>query len=302
MAELSDKEILASGPALFLGTEEEIKAKFKTLAFKWHPDRGGDREVLEHLIKLRDKALNRDKLPTIMFGKVRMKYMSHPAPDIWVGGSSVVYKAEKTDPAWRFANDKMKENIKPFLPLFVHDFDGHLAYRRKSSEILLSDLMRVMGPLPCDHVSWIVSRLLNLACYLQWSGRVHCQIDADHLLIDPEKHWVSLTGPTTFLTPMGTRPKTVPGRTLGANQWLSNKAAVASPKIDLALIRLTALELLGDRSGCRLKNIRPSILAWLTSAAPDNAFKDFDAWTKALGERKFVKFDVTAQEIYSKGL
>lgn len=267
----------------------DVQAEFKRRAMTAHPDHGGSDAEFAELVAWRDKMLGQ----SVILGNIKMQYLTNPSEGIWVGQSSVVYKTTVAGFNWQFASDKMRDEMSRFLPQLAHDFNGYVAYRRTSDQILMSDLMRLYGPIPSEHVSWMVSRMLNIACYLNWAGLSHCGFDPNYLLVDLKNHGVSLTGPCQFMTKMGTRPEAVPARTFQVFPYLSNKSTVACPEIDLSCIRQIGLELIGDRGGNRIKN------QWFQAPCAKTAFEDYDAWIKTLGERKFVVFPKTVQEIYN---
>jgi hypothetical protein len=183
----------------------------------------------------------------------------------------------------------MQGELSKFLPDLVRKKGNVHIYRRKSSQVLMLDLEMPIAP---EHTAWMVSRMMNIACYLNWAGLSHCAISPEFLLVDLEGHGVALTGPTSYMTKIGERPEAVPARTFSAVPSLSMKETVASPKIDLSLIRRTALTLMGERTKASFKN-------WLLLPPAVNAFKDYEGWCKALGKRTFVKYPTTAQEIYN---
>jgi hypothetical protein len=54
--------------------------------------------------------------------------------------------------------------------------------------------LRLFGKLPGRHVAWIISRIENLCCVLEYNSMAHPEINVDTLLINPYTHQVSLYG------------------------------------------------------------------------------------------------------------
>jgi hypothetical protein len=325
-------EILALPPdrayALFAGTEADVAARFHALAKVWHPDRSRDLRaatVMAKLVELRDAALRRFvrvRVDTGLAGPYRFMRVArlHDCAfgAILLGRETVVYKVDgafdrgiETAKAFapRFADAAMKAAIEPFLPTLRFEeatAEGHVfAYRRRPDQILLRDLIAAEGPIDPRHVAWMITRLMNLAAWLDFAGWSHGDIGPDTLLVSPEVHSVALTGPMLFLTRLGDRPRCLPARSLEAVPGMLDKRAVADPRVDLALIRLTAREALGDASGSRLvrdPTVPPPLALWLTLPPKAPARDDFLGWEAAreaaFGPRRFVAWDFDPANLY----
>ena len=169
----------------------------------------------------------------------------------------------------------------------------------------MSDLIALDDNIDPKAVSWMISRMLNLACYLEYSKISHCNIAPEMLLVSLDQHSVSIVGPVIYKTAMGVRPTVVPKRTFDVANWLKVKSEVADSRIDLSLIRQTALDLLRDRGGARLRSnteIPKRITDWILSPSTKSAITDYQNWEAALGERKFANYGKTAKSIYDAAL
>ena len=95
--------------------------------------------------------------------------------------------------------------------------------------------------------------------------------------------------------------------TTGINPRCDRAVQVAGIRTDLELIRALGRELLGDISGARLmreKAAPPPMLDWLRLPAPQSAVDDYHTWqrqvlTASFGERRFMKLDLSADDLYS---
>lgn len=319
-------EILATPLSkLFTGEDAAVTKAFRQMASKWHPDHCKDpsaSEVLEYLLKARDHALGRTALPSRVMTrrdgtKFKMEYNREQTVEgmtIFTGQSSIAYLVSsafddllrKNKTNWKFANKDMEKEMVRFLPPFVRQddlLDGTLlVYRRKASQILMSDLIALNGErISPIQVSWMVTRLGNISCYLEWAGLSHLAMLPEFLLVDLDNHGVSLVGPTLYMTPIGDRPRAVPARTLNAIPSIRVDATMASSVMDRQIIRETALVLLGDRSGNRIKSdpaVRKEVANWISSPPHKSATADYKAWEAALGPRKFVPYGKSASDIY----
>ena len=335
---LSAQDILSVTPSdrarLFPGPADEVRRAFKRLAARWHPDVCKDpraTEVFAHLVRLRDAALGPRRVgPSVTrtlrtrdgrsLGLSPLSTLPLDTGELLVGRRSLtwIYRAEVADLAeagaaaiagFRFADDRMRKQMTPFLPTLdrripLQDGGEALVMARHADEVLLADLLRVTGAVPPEHVAWIGSGLLNIACWLGWAGLVHGAIAPETVLVSPETHTVRLMGGWGFASKTGTRPIALPGRTLALAPRLTVNGEVVDARLDLELIRRTLRETLGDPTGgALLRGSAPEPIGrWLVMPPEGEAKKDYAGWLKTLeavwGRRRFVRWDLTPENIY----
>ena len=185
-------------------------------------------------------------------------------------------------------------NLSDFFPRisggFVLDDGSHLCVLSKDED---EYPLRLFGKLSGRHVAWIISRLENLCCVLEFSALVHPQITPDTVYINPYTHQASLYG----------------------NWWNVVKFNTYSPeyrdmmqsKHNLLGIRNTAISLLGceNKNQLDLIDIPKPFKEFLKSNPCITAYDDFAYWDdmmiKAYGERKFVTMETDDEDIYKKG-
>lgn len=323
---------------LLPGNEEAITKAFRKLVKAWHPDRCDDpraKEVFGHIGKLRAAALRligavktpaRAREFRAADGKLfRFRYNTSHRIDVGEvisGDTSIAYAFERdfmdiADDeqarvgAIRYADPRMRTEMERFLPGLkkaVKQQDATvLVYSKTPDQFLLVDLIRHCGGrIDPVHVAWIVSGLENIAAYLCWAGISHGAIDATNVLVSPQYHSVTLVGGWGFATPMGERPKALPGRSLSALPRMTVAGTVSDPAIDLELVRMTGRECLGDASGGKLvldKTVPSAMTNWLIMPPEKDAFSDFRSWEEALvrafGKRRFVQWDVEPAAVYA---
>jgi hypothetical protein len=338
-------EILSIGEgealSLFPGPKPSIKKRFRELAQAWHPDVNRHPKALEvfaHISRLHDIATGRSKssaaAPRPVATKtwklaatgeiaVRAKAVHKgPLGDVIVTSGSVAYETvtgfedvadaeEAAVQAFRYASDAMKKAMEHFLPRFKRRIDAVgmrvNVFQRPADTVLLTDLARHMGGrVPPKHVAWIVSSLENMACYLNFLGVSHGAISAENVLVSPAMHSIILVGGWGYSTPFGKRPKALPERTLSLVPRLAVAGETADPNVDLALIRATAMELLGTSGGgglALMKDVPDAMRMWLSLPPRENAVEDYQSWERCLvesfGPRKFVKLEVNPAEVYA---
>lgn len=142
--------------------------------------------------------------------------------------------------------------------------------------------LRLFGKLGGRHIAWIISRLENICCVLEYNGIVHPEIDADTVYINPNNHTACLY----------------------CNWWSveqKNMTGLSSAD-NLTGLRRTAKALL------ETDEVTPdtpqALLDFIDSSPKMDAYEDFAFWDdmliKAFGERKFIKMDREDSDIYGK--
>ncbi len=151
--------------------------------------------------------------------------------------------------------------------------------------------LRLFGILSGRHTAWVISRLENLCCVLEFSNIAHPEINPDTVFINPYTHQASLYG----------------------NWWAAGMnndlRGLRRLKVEENLkgLRNTAAELLGFEDSSKVRDMEdvPKVLTDFVAGKPcSNAYDDFAKWDdtliKAYGERKFVRMDTEDEEIYGK--
>lgn len=145
----------------------------------------------------------------------------------------------------------------------VPDYQGR--YELKGGDIMLvfakPDNMfplPLFGNLPYEHVAWIVSRLENIACLLNYNDVCHGNITPDTIYINPKTHEASLMG----------------------GWWTLSSFTMLNKKDDLKCIRKTAKQLLGKS----YSDIPKMFKEFIEGAPKEDAYKDFEYWDKVIEE------------------
>lgn len=326
-------------PDLLFHGDDKDKELYRKLAHDWHPDReGGDLKTFQHLV-----ALYREREQQLLQGgwqgagtriyeehhgpRVRtlsIKYLRQRPFELgqmYICRSTVIYvldpvhaelfKRGESSMHFKFVDVRMEEEMKRYLPQVLSHFETKeglaLLVRKDSDLIALRDVVAHLGEIPLVHVAWIISRLMGLACYLQYAGIAHGAIDQDTLFISPQRHVVALLGGWWYAHNAGEKFSYLPAHS--ARVWRTLHRAIqvskrANTLLDRELIRTTIRELLGDSGGAKLlhdgKTPKP-LSVWLTGGTK-NAVEDFRNWEKvrekSFGERRFTKWQLQASDIY----
>lgn len=153
--------------------------------------------------------------------------------------------------------------------------------------------LRLFGVLHGRHAAWIVSRLENLCCVLQYSSIVHPEINADTIYINPYTHQASLYGNWW--------------RCGKHNTYSYGERKLLDLRQNLLGLRNTAATVLGCVDADHIHdsvNIPKPFADFLRSTPRVTAYDDFAYWDEkmieAYGERRFVTMDTDDENIYGK--
>ena len=325
---------------LFTGDAQQAKQEFRALAAIWHPDRRpetGTPEVFQHLSRLYDAAAQKLRgglwnLP----GQLRVhatdgatyhiyyrKMREFELGRMFLGDRIVAYVVDKAHSdlfqnalqaieRLPCANPQMAAEIQPALPDIIRHIETEdsrvLVVRKTPDLLLLRDILdHFNGRLDARQVAWILSSLLNLACYLDYARLAHNAIGVDTGFISPPQHRSALFGGWWYAVRQRERMHAAPAATLqyAPGEVITRKCG--DIRTDLELIRALGRELLGDISGARLVREKAAplpMLDWLRLPAPPSAIDDYHTWqhrvlTASFGERRFMKLDLSADDLYS---
>jgi hypothetical protein len=210
-----------------------------------------------------------------------------------------------------YGNDKMRAEFTRSMPSVHAVIETAVRYimvvKKDPNLVLLADLQQHLGGrIEPRHVAWIVSRLHNVACFLEFNGIAHNGISANTFFVAPEDHSGALLGGWWYAARAGSLMKGLSNDTVDVMPPEVIRTGVADTRADLMLIRALGRTLLGDKLGMSLSRDRsvPQPLAdWLTLPPTDSAKSDFEAWSyrvlpASFGPRKFVEMKTRFNKIY----
>lgn len=130
--------------------------------------------------------------------------------------------------------------------------------------------LAMYGALLPEHAAWVVSRLENICCVLEYSGLVHGGISPESVFINPVTHEAALLGGWW-------------------NADVRRASSLAAANADLVALRRTADRALGPYRA----SVPHAFDRFLREAPLTNAYDDFALWDqvieKGFGGRRFVK-------------
>lgn len=313
---------------------DEARKMLSGLMMKWHPDVSSHekaQDVLMHLVSLRDSlgSGGHQRWPLRIFQReggsdFGMQIISEyhdGLSTVMVANHSIsrMFRKEDADLAefsarntftMRFADDRMRAEMTKYLPsktkvTRLKDGSVMLTDKRRQDQLPLSDLFGAKGPLDPRGAAWIVSGMMNIACWLEWSATRHLGISENTVMISPEIHQVSLFGGWEFSSKPGEPLMAIPDR---AARMFPQVTAGGEPPVgaERKLIRDMYMRICGVRNiSDALSGALPKeIAAWVTSPPPEKAVDDYEMWKKALrasyGEPKFIRMGVTPEDVYGR--
>jgi hypothetical protein len=326
--------------SLFSGDLDAQKREFRMLAKRWHPDRAqsepGDAAVFDHLVKLHNEAERRLdhnlwNTPYLMRlykadGLVHQRrYRARhklELGEMYVGDVSITIVVERANldlldvflaqsGSFRYADGKMQTQVEQCLPRVERVIDlasgGRAVTITKTPDMILAkDLVdHFGGKVEAKHAAWMISAVLNLTCYLEWSNLTHNAIALDTVFFSPQYHSAALLGGWFYATEKSQRLIAIPQKSLALSPpgFLANK--VADERIDLDCVRQVGREILGDGQGALLRRdpTVPKVVAnWLCGSSSGSAKDDYSEWRRVLengfGARKFQIMSVSATDVY----
>lgn len=334
----ADKILMISNPGDLFTSPESASSEYKSLMKIWHPDINNDpksTEVVKKLNELYSKACimiknnewSRTGRTRISGSKpIDINYIhdySFEFGHVYICRNSLIYhfKSEYRKYAdrfkyitenFKFADNNMKERMKYFYPTIYKTIevdDGVLVLVDKNIRLIrLRDILDYYnGKIPHRHMAWIVSSLLNLACFIQYNGLSHNAITIDNYYIDPTDHNGVLAGGWWFATDLSRPLLGAPRDVFEVMPGRAKAERIGLTETDLESIKLIGRILIGDKYGMDFKNRDPdipdAIVQYLNSPVCSSAYDEYSVWSSVLtagyGKREFIKMNVRTEDIYN---
>ncbi len=201
----------------------------------------------------------------------------------------------------RFKNRDMEKNFRFAIPRIYTSFkdvyDNYVIIVEKTiDEYPLNKVVSHFGgSLEARHVAWIISRLCNMACFLEANNLSSNGMDVNSLFINPKDHSISYYGAFFYMVEID---ENLIGTTTEIFEVMppkiksKKKAGIGT---DLESIKLIGRTLLGDKNVVTIKSnkkVPEAILEFVTDGAGVSSFEEFDKWDRALsrayGRREFI--------------
>lgn len=314
---------------------DSINKDYKKFIKIIHPDlNGGDRKFVEatqKLVELHEKAINLinsgrwDEKNVCYFNlingkKIKINYIKETFFELgksYIGKKSVFYFIDNKN--YKFFRKYKPENIlnsgkwdnrlkniqskiENMFPKTVRCYsckNGYLIIQqRKSGEIPLPLIKEYYNnKIPSEHVAWIISRLLNVECYMMATGYLYNGFDINNIYIIPETHEVILHGGFWYTTNIGEKLFGVSSFVYNNMTENSKKEGISNCEDEFNCIKSIGRNLIGLKSKVSRVNCPKALVNYLFSSIKDyNQYSIMKEWedvlTNSFGKRKFVKMNI----------
>lgn len=333
-------------PARLFSGPDAVEVEGRELMKRWHPDvAGGDEDVFKHIgLLLAAAKRQRDlgawdepglkRLLGIDGKRYNIRYVREFDVGLgygYIGQGIVAYifrrgglgtaETKRTIDAFRFPNSVFEAGLRPKLPKIKAMFETAdsevLVIEKPEASYRLRDLIdHCGGKLEPRIMAWVMSQIMDLTCWLQFSNMTHNDISPDSIFVLPDGpsgtrsgHTAHLIGGWWFAVPAGERMRAI--QTNRTVQNLSSDVVHskrASLRTDLGLARLTGREMLGDATGGRMATdtaLPRPLVDWLRLASDGDARADYREWEERIlpssfGARRHTRLEITFGDIYGK--
>lgn len=342
---LTEDEILSiplsSPEQLFTGcsSEDELKKAHQHLNKRWHPDRNPDVDprVMPHVNALHDEAVNKfamgswfdRNLAIIRCGagrSIKLRYKTihrFELGEMMIGDSQIVFalhhehedlyqNATKIIKEFYYADAEMEKEFSRYLPKIkreVKSLDRMIISIEKTPDVFcLKDVLaHYGGKLDEKHVAWIMSSMMNIACFLEFNDLSHNGISSDSVFISPQHHTALLLGGWWYTSKLGKSIDAASYRLIDLAPEVLTDDYKTTSSLNVDLVKGLGRELLGDLIGSKLQltNLPPPLVNWLKTPSSNKATEEYKKWYKqvlpdSFGPRKFVELNLTAAELYKE--
>jgi len=328
-------------PERLFKTPTLLRSEFGGLVMEWHPDRNKAPEaaaVVDHIQALYRAAQQRIKaglwspanemhVTAVTGKKYRIRFRKRHAfelGEMLVGMHFVTFVIDKKHEnlmlrgvkrigSLKYPTEQFRRSIGPLMPAIGRNIETAekwiISTRKQPDEVLLSDLIAYLGgKIEAKHTAWVISRLLNLACFLTVANISHNGISPTTVFVSPQKHAAALYGGWWYAVDPGKLITHLPPATyqLASRRLLAHK--IATHELDLESIKAVGRACLGDLSGGSLRgsaDIPAPIAQWLQMPPAKTAFAEYERWPKILsdsfGPRRFHQLPITGEDVYPEG-
>ena len=339
---LTASQILAIPPTeperLFSADPASLRREFAVLAKCWHPDanRSGEAaKVMQRVVALRDAARRKDasgewsaphviRIDTTTGNafvlKVKRRH-EFELGEMAVASNRVAFLVEKEHTTLfesglrrikeiRYPDARIRGDLAKFMPHVQGVYETakhHVAILAKPEDVvLLKDLVaHVGGQLAPKHTAWVVSSLLNLACFFEVTGLTHNAIAPETIFVTAKHHSVYVLGGWWYAAPTGSRIELLPEVTYALLPRSIATSKRADIRLDLESIRAVGRTILGDSTGLGLvgrEDLPKPMTNFLRLPSSGSAIEDYRAWGKVLkdsfGPRRFMELPISFRDVY----
>ena len=209
----------------------------------------------------------------------------------------------------KYDNFDMEIEFNKYLPKIKECFktisgEMGIVVQKDEDLILLKDLITCCnGKISLSEISYIISSLYNIACFINYNGLSHNGITPYSCFVSIKNKYVSLLGGWWYASKLG---KPILGMPKEIRNIVSYKFNKSNSIIDLESIRSMGKKLLGDSNGIILSRCRgasKNLIVWLEENSSSNQFDEYTKWTiisKKMKDENFIRLDLNKKTFYNE--
>lgn len=315
---------------IFPNNPKEAKKVYKELIKQYHPDNCKDLQATEIIQKIQMlytraeelfqnnlwEKTNYIKFISTTGKQIFIHYQYHHVFELgeyFVCNKNVIYSFDFSKKKYynnyiqninnlRHENDNMKKVFSRIFPKILSEYDTkdnrHIIVLTKTAEVhplrcVIENFFN--NKIPDRHLAWMITRLLNICCYLKYNNKVCNGINVDNLFVSLDYHSILLLGGLWYATDDNTPM-------IGTSKDIFNimTPKVKSDKISKFITDIESVKFFGRQY--MLDTYPQPLKDFFNSGSQDDPLKEFKEWEKTLnkayGERKFIKITANNNQIY----
>lgn len=297
------KEILEIQNPLIL-FNQNWREQYKQLMILFHPDKHKEDTETYNKITMHINELL-VKFKSINVDKKDLLYINNRNVDTeYIYNNKVVYslpyrkdfiqKVHKI--IFQYHNEDMEKEFTKIIPKFVFENDN-IIVNKGEHFYPLELVMKKAKKLDIKTVAWIISRLLNICCFLEYNNIAYNNFQISNLFIHPIRHMIAIYGGWYYTEILGNKLSILDSNIYNIipNKIKENK--ICTIETDIFCVKNIAKKLLGNEMNMlRNKNIPSAFSEWLFNNKEKSAFIAFENYDKLLvdtfGGRKYTPFPI----------
>jgi len=265
--ETIEKILKSKSPIELFGSLQNWKDTYKEYLTQVHPDKCSLPLAKEAMVKLNNYKddFEKGKKHKDDAGIITYKLNSLEI----IGDEALLKKSLANFNILQLCRDPRFDFFKKYLPLNMRLLsDNELEINLADRSIPLSSLP---NPLPAEHATWILNRMIEFSAGLNQIGYIHAGITPESVYIVPETHGIVIIS-FYHLTKINSRLKTISSKYANFYPQDILQHKTATTNIDTDLAKRNCIYMLGDKSGSGVKlrkdkNTAPELLNFLQKSS-----------------------------------
>jgi hypothetical protein len=150
-------------------------------------------------------------------------------------------------------------------------------------------------------IAWMISRMIDLCCFLNVNNLVLNGFAEENLFINPDNHSIHIYGGWWYAGEAGTKDMIGTCNAVYSVMTSKNKTDhINDPLTDIESIRTISRRLIEGKA-----DIPEPLMKWINAGSSNDPIEEYSRWNNALddgrtGPRHFTVFNAKPEEIYTQ--